>query len=124
MVLGHVQLQLKISEIGEFDVNLKTMYAPRTIKRLENSLPISQLAIRTPNSLALTIEGIQAPVEYQKVEFKKGEIGFEPSADNMHIFLSDVVLDEKMTMLGNITFPQEVVDSIEGSHQVSLISKN
>ncbi len=122
-MIGQIAITLKIKEMDEFDIVLKTMYAPRTIKRIETALPVSQLAIKKDNCIAVTIDNIQVPAEYQKRQFKKGEIAFDISSNNLYIYFNDCTEEKKFNLVGNITSPVDIFSEIDTSKHVELLLK-
>ena len=120
MVVGQILLNLEIKDSIMLGVIFKTMYAPRTIKRITNLLPSSAPATKLNYGLAFIIEGLSVPGEYQKKNFAKGEIGIEVSSGNIVLFLEDIELDENYNFLGGISSETDLLDEITSSGHISL----
>lgn len=125
MVIGKVGLGFKIAgDDTEYQVTLKTMFAPRTVKRIENMLPISVSAIKDDNSIQLPLDNLQSPPEYQKLKFERGEISFNSSSNVLKVYLQDFTEGEKLTMLGNIIFDDDFEAKLSNSFRIELVAND
>ena len=119
MAIGQVPFKLKVDDI-EFDIIMKTIYAPRTISRIESAVPFSTLAVIKDNALVLVFDNLSSPKEYSRNKFTKGEISFDPSSNNLSIYLKDTEIKDKLTLLGSISSSFDKLDKITGSSRINI----
>jgi hypothetical protein len=120
MAIGQIPFKLVINESVEFDIIMKTMYAPRTITRIERALPFSTLGVIQDDALIIVFDDLIAPKEYTRSKFTKGEISFDPSSNNLAIYLKDSTTKSDLTLLGSISSSFEELDNITDSSRITF----
>lgn len=120
MAIGQIPFKLVINESVEFDIIMKTMYAPRTITRIEKALPFSTLGVIQDGALIIVFDDLIAPKEYTRSKFTKGEISFDPSSNNLAIYLKDSTTKSDLTLLGSISSSFEELDNVTDSSRITF----
>lgn len=120
MAIGQIPFKLVINESVEFDIIMKTMYAPRTITRIEKALPFSTLGVIQDGALIIVFDDLITPKEYTRSKFTKGEISFDPSSNNLAIYLKDSTTKSDLTLLGSISSSFEELDNVTDSSRITF----
>jgi hypothetical protein len=94
-------IKLKILNLGEFEVKLHRVDAPKTIDRMWQALPLNGRAIKQGDRLIMPTE-LNTSKERLRTEFKRGDLSLDPSSGNLTIHIGNNKVESGENYLGKI----------------------
>ncbi len=100
--VSRIPIHLSINEKGAFDGELIRFLSPFTIKKISESLPISERINKFQNKYIYLKVEIGLGYEKPTKNFQKGDIAFSPISNSICIFLEDVTNFQQLNPVGVI----------------------
>ncbi len=100
--VSRIPINLSINEIGHIYGELIRFLSPFTIKKISESLPISERINKFQDKYIYLKVKIQLGYEKPTKDFKKGDIAFSPISNSICIFLEDVANFQQLNPMGII----------------------
>ena len=98
-----IPIKIEFNQAYELKGEFKRHLSPLTIKKLLSAFPIYGRINSYDGKFVYVQVGLQLGSEKPVNTFKKGDLAFSPLGNFLSIFLYDVILNQKMNLLGRVT---------------------
>ncbi len=98
-----IPIKIKFNQAAELKGEFKRHLSPLTIKNLLSTFPIYGRINNYDGKFIYVQVDLQLGSEKPINTFKKGDLAFSPLGNFLCIFLHDVILNQKLNLLGRVT---------------------